>query len=180
MNEILEYNAFFANSGSYKQFAVKKYPRKKLAILTCMDTRLVELLPAALGIKNGDVKMIKNAGGLILDPFDSSIRSLLIAVLELNVEELIIIGHTDCGVKNITFHQMTDHLLERGITSEDIRKIAEQGLDLKRWFSGFENPESSVRNSATILRKHPLMPSDVRISGYVMDIITGRLTPVTG
>jgi len=179
MNEILEYNAFFANSGSYKQFAVKKYPRKKLAILTCMDTRLVELLPAALGIKNGDVKMIKNAGGLILDPFDSSIRSLLIAVLELNVEEIIIIGHTDCGVKNITFHQMTDHLLERGITSEDIRKIAEQGLDLKRWFSGFENPESSVRNSATILRKHPLIPSDVQISGYVMDIITGRLMPVS-
>jgi carbonic anhydrase len=66
IEQMLEYNREFVKREAYKQFATSKYPDKKIAILTCMDTRLVELLPAALGIRNGDVKMIKNAGGMIM------------------------------------------------------------------------------------------------------------------
>jgi len=176
--ELLQYNDSFVKNESFKQYAAEKYPRKKLAILTCMDTRLVELLPAALGIRNGDVKMIKNAGAMVLDPFDSTVRSLLISILELAVEEIMIIGHTDCGVKNLDFHKIRTHLLERGISPETLREITDQGLDLEHWFCGFESPESSVRNSMDILKKHPLMPLDIHISGYVMDIITGQLIPV--
>ena len=61
-------------------------PDKKLAILTCMDTRLIELLPAALGIKNGDAKIIKNAGGTMVHPYGSVVRSLLVGILELGVQ----------------------------------------------------------------------------------------------
>ena len=73
IEQMLAYNREFVKSEAYKQFQTSKYPDKKIAILTCMDTRLVELLPAALGIRNGDVKMIKNAGGMITGPFDSAI-----------------------------------------------------------------------------------------------------------
>ena len=66
IDELLEYNKKFVESKKYENFKTSKYPDKKIAILTCMDTRLVELIPAALGIKNGDVKMIKNAGGLAI------------------------------------------------------------------------------------------------------------------
>ena len=76
----------------YEQYAASKYPNKKIAILTCMDTRLVELLPAALGLRNGDVKIIKNAGGVVTNPFGSVIRSLLVAIIELGVEEIMVIG----------------------------------------------------------------------------------------
>lgn len=69
IDEMLAYNREFVKSGAYQRFTTSKYPDKKIAILTCMDTRLVELLPAALGIKNGDVKLIKNAGGMITGPF---------------------------------------------------------------------------------------------------------------
>ena len=62
-----------------------------------MDTRLTELLPAALGIHNGDVKIIKNAGAVISHPFGSVIRSLLVAIIELGVEEVMVIAHSDCG-----------------------------------------------------------------------------------
>ena len=64
INEILKYNKEFVANKGYEKFVTNKYPDKKIAILSCMDTRLTELLPAALGVKNGDVKMIKNAGGL--------------------------------------------------------------------------------------------------------------------
>ena len=64
IEELLAYNRKFVEEKRYEQYAASKYPNKKIAILTCMDTRLVELLPAALGLRNGDVKIIKNAGGV--------------------------------------------------------------------------------------------------------------------
>ena len=94
IKEILEYNRQFVANRGYERFATDKYPDKKIAIVTCMDTRLVELLPAALGLRNGDVKIIKNAGATITNPFDSTMRSLLIAVYELGVTEIMVIGHT--------------------------------------------------------------------------------------
>ena len=59
IDDILKFNAAFVAGEEYRKFETSKFPDKKIAIVTCMDTRLVELLPAALGIRNGDVKMIK-------------------------------------------------------------------------------------------------------------------------
>ena len=97
VEEILAYNKEFVENKGYESYITNKYPDKKIAILSCMDTRLTALLPAALGIKNGDVKMIKNAGGVISHPFGSVIRSLLVAIFELGVEEIRVIAHFDCG-----------------------------------------------------------------------------------
>ncbi len=52
IDEILKFNQEFVKRGDYKQYVTDKYPNKKLAVLSCMDTRLTELLPAALGLKN--------------------------------------------------------------------------------------------------------------------------------
>ncbi|MEI3183406.1 MAG: carbonic anhydrase [Lachnospiraceae bacterium] len=95
IDQIMEYNKKFVENKGYEPFLTSKYPDKKLAILTCMDTRLIELLPAALGIKNGDAKIIKNAGGTMVHPYGSVVRSLLVGILELGVEEVMVIGHTD-------------------------------------------------------------------------------------
>lgn len=101
IDDILEYNREFVKKKGYQPYATSKYPDRKLAIVTCMDTRLIELLPAALGIRNGDAKLIKNAGGMIVHPFGSAVRSLLISIYELGVEEIMVIGHTDCGVQQM-------------------------------------------------------------------------------
>ena len=69
IDEILKYNKEFVEEKKYEQYKTSKYPDKKIAIITCMDTRLTELLPAALGIRNGDVKIIKNAGGVVSHAF---------------------------------------------------------------------------------------------------------------
>ena len=106
IDKILEYNGRFVAEKKYEQFITDKYPNKKIAIVTCMDTRLVELLPAALGFRNGDVKIIKNAGGTITNPFDSTVRSLIVAIYELGVEEVMIIGHTGCGVQGMDSAQI--------------------------------------------------------------------------
>ena len=53
IEEMLAYNRKFVEEKGYERYAADKYPNKRIAILTCMDTRLVELLPAALGLRNG-------------------------------------------------------------------------------------------------------------------------------
>ena len=118
--EILEYNKQFVANREYEKYRAGKYPEKKLAILSCMDTRLTELLPAALGLKNGDAKIIKNAGAVVTHPFGSVVRSLLVAIVELGVEEVMVIGHTDCGVQHIDADLILGHLQQRGISMEKI------------------------------------------------------------
>ena len=138
----------------------------------------MELLPAALGIKNGDVKMIKNAGGMITDPFDSSVRSLLVGIIELGVEEIMVIGHTDCGVSGINADMMIQHLRQRGISKDHIDMMRYCGVNFEQWLHGFDFVENSVKETVDFLIHHPLMPADVVIKGYIIDTDTGELTPL--
>ena len=175
IEEILAYNRRFVEEKAYEKFAASNYPNNKIAILTCMDTRLVELLPAALGLKNGDVKIIKNAGGVVTNPFGSVIRSLLVAIIELGVEEVMVIGHTDCGVRHIDSDMMIHHMKERGIRQESIDLMKYCGIDFEKWLAGFDTVEQSVTDTVHTIRNHPLIPSDIRVGGYVIDTYTGAL-----
>lgn len=177
MEEMLRFNKQFVASKEYEQYRTDKYPEKKIAIVTCMDTRLTELLPAALGIKNGDVKIIKNAGGEINHPFGSAVRSLLVAIYELGVEEILVIGHTDCGVQSMDANEMVELMKQRGVSEQQLQMMDFCGIDFETWLSGFETVEKSVQESVEILRKHPLIPKDVKVYGFVMDSVTGELYP---
>lgn len=178
IKEILEHNRRFVESGEYKRYITSKYPDKKIAIVTCMDTRLVELIPAALGLRNGDVKMIKNAGGVITNPFDSTVRSLLVAIYELGVNEVMIIGHTGCGVQGMDAEEMLHLMRERGISEEHINLMMHCGIDLKSWLHGFEDTVEAVTETVDLVARHPLMPKDVVVKGYVIDSVTGELKPL--
>ncbi|MBQ0030209.1 MAG: carbonic anhydrase [Bacteroidales bacterium] len=178
IEEMIRFNKQFVEEKQYEKYTTSKYPDKKIAIVTCMDTRLVELLPASLGIKNGDVKMIKNAGGTITNPFDSTVRSLLVAVYELGVNEVMIIGHTGCGVQGMDAEEMLHLMRERGISDEHINLMQHCGINLKEWLHGFEDTESAILETVDLVRNHPLMPTDVVVKGYIMDSTTGLLSPL--
>jgi len=176
IDEILKYNKDFVASKEYEKFVTSKFPDKRIAIVTCMDTRLVQLLPAALGLRNGDVKIIKNAGGTITNPFDSTMRSLLVAVYELGVNEIMVIGHTGCGVQGMNAAEMLHLMRERGISEEHIKLMRHCGIDLDSWLHGFEDSTDAVLETVDLISNHPLMAADVRVAGYIMDSTTGELT----
>ena len=175
INEILEHNRRFVAERGYERFLTDKYPNKKIAIVTCMDTRLVELLPAALGFRNGDVKIIKNAGATITNPFDSTMRSLLVAVYELGVEEIMVIGHTGCGVQGMDSTEMQHLMKERGIPESNISLMKHCGIDLDSWLHGFDDTDEAIRETVDLIRNHPLMARDITVKGYIMDSETGAL-----
>ncbi|MDY4800118.1 MAG: carbonic anhydrase [Fusobacterium mortiferum] len=175
LEEILKFNKEFVEKKEYEKYNTTKYPDKKIAILSCMDTRLTELLPKALDLKNGDAKIIKNAGGTVIHPFGSAMRSLLICVYEFDIKEIFIIGHYDCGISSMDTDKMIKKMIEKGIDVQTLDTLSRAGIKVKKWLHGFDCVEESVRESVTKVKNHPLMPSNVAIHGLIMDPLTGRL-----
>ncbi|GGZ91517.1 carbonic anhydrase [Ignatzschineria ureiclastica] len=178
LETILDYNREFVDSKEYDNLSTDKYPNKELAILTCMDARIVELLPKAMGLKNGDAKVIKNAGALITHPWGAVMRSLLVAALEFNVKEIMVIGHTDCGMRGFDPEHLLDKARKFGITDATITTLRNAGIDLDGWLRGFDNVADSVRFTVDKIRNHPLMPGRVVVHGLVIHPTTGKLHTV--
>jgi carbonic anhydrase len=176
MDEILAYNTTFVENKGYEQYLTNRQPEKKLAILTCMDTRLTELLPAALGLRNGDVKLIKNAGGTITHPFGSVMRSLLVCVYEMGVQDIAVVGHYDCGMQGFDMNAIIEKMRMRGIPQDQLDMLKYYGINLESWLAGFESAQASVQDAVVLIRRHPLMPADVKVHGLLIDPLTGRLS----
>lgn len=179
IDQILEYNRHFVAEKGYERYKTDKHPDKKLAVLSCMDTRLTELLPAALGLRNGDAKIIKNAGGLVITPFDSAIRSLVVAIYELGVDSIMVVAHSHCGACHMSYDHFHEAMLARGITDQMLDTIRRCGIDLDHWLEGFRDTEESVRRTVDTIRNHPLVPKDVTVRGFIIDSETVELDEIT-
>jgi carbonate dehydratase len=140
-----------------------------------MDARIIELLPNALGLKNGDAKLIKNAGALVTHPWGSVMRSLLVAVFELKVKEIMVIAHHDCGMRGLHAEEFLQRVHDSNIPDDRIETLRNAGIDLDGWLTGFDDVEDSVRHTVELIRKHPLMPDNIAIHGLVIHPTTGKL-----
>ncbi|WEG13825.1 carbonic anhydrase [Pullulanibacillus sp. KACC 23026] len=178
LDELLEFNEKFVEGQEYEAFKTSKFPDKKMVILTCMDTRLTELLPKALNLKNGDAKIIKNAGAIVSHPFGSIMRSLIVAVYDLGAEEVFVIGHHGCGMGSINAENTLQKMRDRGISEDTIQTLGHAGIDLNKWLARIDSIPESVRTSVEMIHQHPLIPNDVPIHGLVIDPETGKLDHV--
>lgn len=176
IDSILQFNKQFVSDKGYEPYITDKFPAKKLAILTCMDTRLTVLLQEALGLKNGDAKIIKNAGGTIPSETDSAIRSLLVAIYELGVNEVMVIHHSTCGACHMSYGHFKPHMLEHGIPEAVLAEWENRGV--AKWLEGFHDTEASVRKTVAAIVNHPLVPGDVTVRGFIIDSVTGELTEI--
>lgn len=174
LSQIMEYNRSFVEQQKYEPYLTSKFPDRKFVILTCMDTRLIELLPASMNIKNGDVKMIKAAGGVVSTPFGGIMRSIIVAIYELGADEVLVIGHHDCGMSHLNPERVKEKFIARGIKEETLKTLEYSGMNLERWLRGFEDVKESVKSSVNLIKNHPLVP-DIPIHGLVIDPSTGKL-----
>jgi carbonic anhydrase len=159
IDELVEANEKYAQSFDRGDLALP--PARHVAILTCMDARI---LPSrSLGLEEGDAHVIRNAGGRARD----ALRSLIISQRLLGTTEIAVIHHTDCGM--LTF------------SNRDLReKVKEDlGSDTGEFdFLPFRDLEESVREDVEFLQATQLLNPDTAIRGFVYDVKTGRLREV--
>jgi carbonic anhydrase len=172
LDQILEHNARFV---AERERPLSRAPARKIALFTCMDTRLVEFLEPALGLRRGDAKVIKNAGNTIVDPGGGVMRSLVVAVHALGCEEIFVVGHRDCGMTQLDEDELERTMLARGVTPEAIASLQPS---LRAWVGTFHDPVGNVRKVVEIIRTSPLLPDDVPSHGLMFDPATGRLEVV--
>jgi carbonic anhydrase len=152
-DELRRANELYARSFSHGDLAAP--PRRRFAVVTCMDARLV---PARfLGIEEGDAHVIRNAGGVVTE---DTLRSLAISHHLLGTQEAFVIAHDDCGMLSIRDEELQDRL----------------GTDMP--FHTFDDLDESVRASLRRIRDSPLLPDSFTATGYVYDVRTGRLRDV--
>lgn len=179
LTDILQHNRRFVEDKQYEQFATDRFPNKKIIVVTCMDTRLVELLPAAMNLRQGDAKVLKTAGAIVAHPFGGIMRSILVAVYQLGACEVAVVGHHGCGMTGLSCGTILDAAKERGIEDSVIETLQHAGIDLDRWLQGFATPAEGVRQSVKTIRTHPLLPKDVLVHGLLISPETGELEVVT-
>ena len=137
-------------------------PARRVAVLTCMDARL--LPHRFLGLEEGDAHVIRNAGGRASD---DALRSLILSYKLLGTREILVIHHTDCGMQSFDNDQLRGRL-ERD-TGADASAID---------FLPFRDLDESVRQDVRRIRDSPLIPDEISVHGYVYEVGTGRLREI--
>jgi carbonic anhydrase len=155
-------------------------PARKFAILTCMDARLDPAKYA--GLSEGDAHVIRNAGGRASD---DAIRSLVISHKLLGTKEWFVIHHTDCGMTLFTDEVirelLSSSLQTATIDSKGWKNVDENGGSDEANFISFltfKKLEKSVIEDVQRIKRHPLVPYDVPVYGYIYDVKSGKLLEV--
>src|SRR5581483_7600148 len=182
LDEILASNEQFLQSTRLPP--IGHAPRRRLAVVTCMDCRLLEMFEPALGLKRGDAVELRTAGATISQPereraANDLIRSLAGAIYLLGVREVMVVGHTQCGLSRIEPATLSGSMQALGIDPDGL--IEHEGLGnldgLVRWIGAFSDIHLNVKETVQVIRSSPYLPK-LPVHGLVIDITTGKLEVV--
>ena len=159
IDELVANNEAFANAQPSGHLDVR--PNRKLAIVTCMDSRIDVF--AALGLKGGEAHILRNAGGVVTDDV---IRSLAVSQRKLGTREVMLIHHTNCGMQSLT--------------DDGFRAELQQATGVAPAFAieSFTDVEANVRQSILRVRRSAFIPHRDRVRGFVYDVDTHLLAEV--
>lgn len=161
IDEVLAANEVYSRTHELRRLTPR--PARRLAILTCMDTRLSI---QTLGLKTGDAHIIRNAGGIVTE---DTLRSLMVSHYLLDTQEFMVINHTDCGLMLASEQELRTRIQTRAGTSSDSPST----------FYAFQDLDENVRHQLQKLRAHPWVPKEVAVRGFVYDVTNGRLREIS-
>ena len=160
IDELVTNNRAFAAGLANRHLDVR--PTRRLAIVTCMDSRLNVF--AALGLCDGEAHVLRNAGGVITDDV---IRSLAISQRRLGTREVMLIHHSDCGMQSLT--------------DDGFRAELQQATGIAPSFAieSFTDVDADVRQSILRVRHSAFLPYRDVVRGFVYDVDTHLLREIS-
>ena len=158
IDDVLAANDAYVAAHGHRPLATE--PKRRLAVLTCMDARLD--LFGAFGLALGDAHLIRNAGGLATE---DAVRSLVLSQQLLGTEDVMVVHHSRCGLEHP----------DEGVVRERLETAL--GRPLPFALGAFADVATDVRATVATLRAHPLLRSR-EVRGFVFDVDSGRLDEV--
>lgn len=158
-DQVLHANRDYVASERHTSLPVR--PARRLAIVTCMDSRI----PAfpVLGLALGDAHVLRTAGARITDDV---LRSLALSTHVLGTREVLVIGHTDCGLHD------PDGTIDATLTE----LMGRQPFNAS--WGTFTDPAASIGADCERLLQWPDRPASFEVAGLLLDIESGALAPV--
>jgi carbonic anhydrase len=160
IDELVANNTAFAASLPPQHLPLQ--PRRKLVIVTCMDSRLDVF--AALGLREGEAHILRNAGGVITDDV---IRSLAVSQRRLGTRAVMLVHHTDCGMQTLT--------------DDGFRAELQQATGVAPAFAieSFSDLDADVRQSILRVRRSEFLLHRDHVRGFVYDVDSHRLREIS-
>ncbi len=140
-----------------------------IVALTCIDPRLNRLMPEVLGVPEEQFIWLRNAGNIVSGPLSSTMRSIALACAIKGGKEIVIIGHTDCGVRNTTTMEIIERLGALGVK----RHLLPDNVN--EFFGTFASERQNVIKAVGVVRNSPIIGPNIPIHGLLVDIETGKL-----
>jgi carbonic anhydrase len=182
IDEILDHNERFVQRNTLS--SIGHAPRRRMAVVTCMDCRLVQMFEQALGLERGDVLELRTAGATISKPeradgANDLIRSLAGGIYLLGVREVAVIGHTQCGLAHANPTALTASMQALGVDPQALIEKEKLGnvQGLMNWLGAFDDVHINVKEVVNVIRDSPYLPK-IPVHGLVIDINTGELEVV--
>jgi carbonic anhydrase len=167
LQQIAETNKSFL-AGTPRQLDPAGEP---FVVVACIDPRLTGFLEPALGLPRHRAVLIRTAGSQIASP--DAMRSIAVALFVKNAREIVVVGHTDCGLANFSAADVAENFRKGGIL-----RTAFGDQDLRSWFGAFANIRDNVLGSIDYIRKSGLVPGDIKIHGLIFDTNQGSFEVV--
>jgi carbonic anhydrase len=155
-DELVANNSRYVETYADHDLALR--PRRKLAVVACMDSRMD--IFQMLGLAHGDAHIIRNAGGVVTDDV---IRSLVLSQRLLGTREIVLLHHTDCGMQQVVGDTLKDEI------------EAETGIRPSWAIESFKDPYQNVRQSIRRLQVNPFIQHKEHIRGFVYRVDSGHL-----
>jgi carbonic anhydrase len=111
----------------------------------------------------GDVHVIRNAGATVTDDV---IRSLAISQVVLGTREVMLVKHTDCGLRRFDDDELRTMLARA------------TGAEPPLTLGTFRDLDEAVRDETTRIRESPLLPCRENVRGFVYDVASAHLREV--
>jgi len=166
LDEILETNRQHQQaSGEVGSFIANRH----LCIVTCVDPRLTRFFPDALGVQRGHAVAMRVPGAHIR-PGSEALRALAATIYVNDCQEILVVGHSDCGVARVTVEELRRVMRARGVQDAAIPE------DLSGFFGLVPSVEAAARETVESIRTAPFLPRNLPVHAVVMDIRTGALT----
>lgn len=152
-----------SNAAYVESFTAEGVPGRAgthLLLLTCMDSRIVP--HAIFGLKEGDMKVLRNAGGQMNSEVE---RDIVLASHLLDCHNIVIMPHTKCAMASLSLTEVRTKLTDLS------------GMD----FSSFEprmtdDWEGKLRADVASLKANALLKEGVQVRGARYDVDTGTVT----